>query len=57
MVQQPSINWQKKYANDSAQLATTGTVANGGRGLHLALTLLKHAAHHFLSYQLVGGFG
>jgi hypothetical protein len=26
--------------------------------LHLALALLRHAAHHFLSYHLVfGGFG
>jgi hypothetical protein len=60
MVQQALINWQRKAYDDPAQFATTDSVANGGRGLHLALTLLKHAAHHFLyflSSQVFGCFG
>jgi hypothetical protein len=51
-------NQLAEKSKNSAQHATTDIGANGGRGLHLALALLRHAAHHFLSHQLVfGGFG
>ena len=51
-------NQPAEKSKNSAQHATTDMAADGGRGSHLALALLRHAAHHFLSYQLVlGGFG
>ena len=51
-------NQPAEKSKNSAQHATTDMVADGGRGSHLALALLWHAAHHFLSlYLVLGGFG